>query len=203
MVRCLLNTKDFDIREALMRSGKEEFLLRGFEGASLRTICRKAGVTTGAFYAYFDRKEALFSAIVEPMLADFRRMYDGIMEKALTDVTSSEGNELEAIEFICARRDEFRLLFECSAGTKYAGFKDMLLDEVFAPSYQRCFERYATGPVDSAVVHLFVRIKFTQYMELIYGGYPMKDVKRLIRQYAAFTEAGFLRLIEELKRATA
>ncbi|MBR4692117.1 MAG: hypothetical protein IKP17_05115, partial [Oscillospiraceae bacterium] len=75
--------------------------------------------------------------------------------------------------------------------------------EVFAPSYQRCFERYAAGPVESAVVHLFVRIKFTQYMELIYGGYPMKDIKRLIRQYAAFTEAGFLRLIEELKRATA
>jgi len=198
-----LSTKDFDIREALVRSGREEFLLRGFEGASLRAICRKAGVTTGAFYAYFDRKEALFSAIVEPMLADFRRMYDRIAEKALADVTSSEENELEAIEFLCAHRDEFRLLFDCSVGTKYADFKDTLLETLFMRSYQRCFDRYAAGPVEPAVVRLFVRIKFTQYMELIYGGYPMKDVKRLIRQYAAFTEAGFLRLIEELKRATA
>ena len=198
-----MNTKDFDIREALVRSGKEEFLLRGFEGASLRAICRKAGVTTGAFYACFDRKEALFSAIVEPMLADYPRMYDGIVEKALADVTSNGANELEAVEFICAHRDEFRLLFDCSGGTKYAGFKDMLLDEVFMRSYQRCFDRYADGPVEGAVVRLFVRIKFAQYMELIYGGYPMKDVKRLIRQYAAFSEAGFLRLIEELKRATA
>ena len=121
-----MNTRDFDILEALVRSGKEEFLLRGFEGASLRAICRKAGVTTGAFYAYFDRKEALFSAIVEPMLADFRRMYDGIVEKALEDVASNGANELEAIEFTCAHRDEFRLLFDCSGGTKYAGFSGHL-----------------------------------------------------------------------------
>lgn len=40
-----------DIREALLKSGKEEFLAHGFEKASLRIICKKAGLTTGAFYA--------------------------------------------------------------------------------------------------------------------------------------------------------
>ena len=40
-----------DIREALLKSGKEEFLAHGFEKASLRVICKKAGLTTGAFYA--------------------------------------------------------------------------------------------------------------------------------------------------------
>ena len=198
-----MNAKDFNIREALLRSGKEEFLLRGFEGASLRTICKNAGVTTGAFYAYFDKKEALFSAIVDPMLERYRRMYDGVVRRAMADLKNGEGNEVEAIEFICAHRDEFRLLFDCAGGTKYANFRDELLDDVFMRSYQACFDRYAGFPVDPGVVRLFVRIKFSQYMELVYGGYPMQEIRRLIRQYAAFTEAGFTRLIEEIKYATA
>ncbi len=194
-----MNTKDFDTRKALLNSGKAEFLSCGFEGASLRTICRNAGVTTGAFYAYFDKKEDLFSAIVSPMLNDFHKMYDNIILLALADVQNNERNEIQAIEFICAHRDEFLLLFDCSAGTRYETFRSEMLDNLFMNSYQECFDRYAGFHVDPAVVKLFVQIKFAQYMELIYGGYSMRDIRRLIRLYASFTEAGFLRLIEKLK----
>ncbi len=198
-----MNTKNFDTREALLKSGKEEFLACGFQGASLRAICRKAEVTTGAFYSYFDRKEDLFSAIVEPMLSSFHSMYNGVIRRALEDVKNNERNEVEAMEFICAHRDEFRLLFECSAGTAYAGFRKELLDRLFMDSYQMCFDRYAGCAVDPGAVRLFVQIKFAQYMEMIYGGYSMEDIRRLIRLYASFTEAGFLKLIEELKTRSA
>ncbi len=194
-----MNQKGFDIKEALARVGKEEFLLHGFEGVSLRSLCKKAGVTTGAFYSYFKNKEELFSYLVEPMLKNFRNMYTDVVGKAMTDVKNNEGNELEAIEFICAHRDEFRLLFDCSAGTPYESFKEELLDDLFMNSYQACFDRYAGCHADPDVVRLFVRIKFAQYMELIYGKYPMDEVRRLIRIYAAFTESGFMRLIEQIK----
>ena len=42
-----------------------EFLEKGFRGASLREIVKKAGVTTGAFYGYYKSKEELFSAMVK------------------------------------------------------------------------------------------------------------------------------------------
>jgi len=198
-----MNAKDFNVRSALLKCGKEQFLLHGFEGASLRAICKNAGVTTGAFYAYFDKKDALFSAIVDPMLHAYYQMYDGVVRRAMQDVKNNEANELEAIEFICAHRDEFRLLFDCSAGTAYADFRKTLLDDLFMSSYQACFDRYAGGPVDPGIVRLFVRMKFIQYMELIYGGYSMQDIRRLVRRYAAFTEAGFARLLEEIKDETA
>ena len=35
-----------NIRAALLSSGKDQFLAYGFEKASLRTICKKAGLTT-------------------------------------------------------------------------------------------------------------------------------------------------------------
>ncbi len=195
-----MNTKDFNTREAVLTSGRQEFLTKGFEKASLRTICKNAQVTTGAFYSYFSKKEELFAAIVEPMLKKYYPMYDGVIRSAMADIRNCEQNEVKVIEFILAHRDEFRLLFDCSAGTKYEGFREELMDDLFMSSYQSCFDRYAGFEVSPKVVKIFVHMKFAQYMELIYGEYNMADIQKLIRQYAAFTEAGFTRLIEELKK---
>lgn len=52
--------------EKIQQAALEEFLEKGFRGASLRYIVKQAGVTTGAFYGYFSSKEALFASIVEP-----------------------------------------------------------------------------------------------------------------------------------------
>ena len=48
------------IRSAAM----QEFLKKGFKSASLRNIVKIAGVTTGAFYGYYDSKEDLFESLV-------------------------------------------------------------------------------------------------------------------------------------------
>lgn len=193
-----------DIREALLKSGKEEFLAHGFEKASLRVICKKAGLTTGAFYSHFSGKEELFDALVKPMLDGFSRMYKTVIAEELSDLTTGVDNELTSITYAVRHRDEFRLLFECSAGTKYEGFRKRLINEVFYPSYQAVFDRYAGrhagNPVDPALVRLILCMKFEEYMELIYGGYSMEEVRRLIVQLAVFSVAGFHRLLEELNR---
>ena len=48
--------------ENIQRAALDEFLDKGFLGASLRQIVKNAGVTTGAFYGYFSSKEALFAS---------------------------------------------------------------------------------------------------------------------------------------------
>ena len=48
------------VRSRLLEAGKEEFRDRGFLKASLRAICKKADVTTGALYFFFESKAALF-----------------------------------------------------------------------------------------------------------------------------------------------
>lgn len=125
-----------NIRELLLSSGKDQFLAYGFEKASLRTICKKAGLTTGAFYNHFSGKEDLFSSLVEPMIHGFRKMYQDVISQELADLTTGVENELTSITYAIEHKDEFRLLFECSKGTKYEGFKEYLIHEVFYPSYQ-------------------------------------------------------------------
>ena len=48
----------------ILSAAMQEFLKKGFKSASLRNIVKTAGVTTGAFYGYYDSKEDLFEALV-------------------------------------------------------------------------------------------------------------------------------------------
>lgn len=52
------------LRLDLLEAGKREFMDKGFQGASLRSIAASLGVTTGAIYRYYTDKEALFDALV-------------------------------------------------------------------------------------------------------------------------------------------
>lgn len=189
-----------NIKAMLLKSGKEQFLAHGFEKASLRTICKEAGLTTGAFYTHFSGKEELFSEIVEPMICGFQKMYQDVISQELSDLSTGTDNELTSITYAIAHKDEFRLLFECSGGTKYEGFKEHMLYDVFYPSYQEVFDRYAGRHVDPSLVRIILQMKFEEYMELIYGGYTMEEVKKLITQLTAFSEAGFLKLLEEINK---
>ena len=75
--------------ENIHKAAKEEFLEKGFKGASLRNIVKTAGMTTGAFYGYYGSKEELFSALVGSQ-------YDTIMGeyiKAQTDFRQLDPSE--------------------------------------------------------------------------------------------------------------
>ena len=69
-------SRDFQqTHENLLACAKEHFLENGFERASIREICKAAHVTNGAFYNHFEDKEALFGALVEPVVQAVSEMY--------------------------------------------------------------------------------------------------------------------------------
>jgi len=50
--------------EELVAAALEVFVERGYEGTTLADVARRAGVTKGTIYLYFENKEALFKAVV-------------------------------------------------------------------------------------------------------------------------------------------
>src|SRR5215813_14459412 len=50
-------------RRQIIEGAQAVFLAQGFDAASMGEIARKAGVSKGTLYVYFDSKEALFEAI--------------------------------------------------------------------------------------------------------------------------------------------
>src|SRR5258706_6679077 len=50
--------------EEIVAAALEVFVERGFAATKLEDVARRAGVTKGTIYLYFENKEALFKAVV-------------------------------------------------------------------------------------------------------------------------------------------
>ena len=50
-------------RRQILDGARRVFLAEGFDGASMGSVARAAGVSKGTLYVYFDNKEALFEAL--------------------------------------------------------------------------------------------------------------------------------------------
>ena len=55
------------VRESILNAATEEFFEKGYSGASMRDICRRAGTSVGNLYRYFENREAVFSSVVGDM----------------------------------------------------------------------------------------------------------------------------------------
>ncbi|MBK7351149.1 MAG: helix-turn-helix transcriptional regulator [Gemmatimonadetes bacterium] len=69
-----------DRPEEILRAALRVFAERGFAQARLEEVARKAGVSKGTLYLYFDSKDALFRAVVRatkgPILAESEAWLD-------------------------------------------------------------------------------------------------------------------------------
>lgn len=191
-------SRDFDTRAALLNSAKAEFLEKGFEQASLRAICARAHVTTGAFYSNFEKKDDLFRALIDPMMG----AYDSLYERAVALQCATKGDvrsgELAIMDFVMDHRDEFKLLFDCAQGSSYEGCKAALLER-FDKTCQESFDERAGEPVDPALVRTVVRMRFQQYVEMIYSDYDREHVLRITELLYVFLRNGSEALMKEMK----
>lgn len=182
-----MRIKHLDTRAALIKSGREAFLSLGFEKASLRDICANAHVTTGAFYSNFDKKEDLFHAVIKDELAGSDGSCDELANRLICkDLANGES---VMVEFIAGHKDLFRLLFDCSKGTPYEGFKEKLLNKL-EQTCQELLDSRAKTSVDPDIVHTITRMKFAQYCEVIYGDYDHAKVHYITNELGRFTMAG-------------
>ena len=61
-------TANPNVPEALLEAARAEFARRGLVGARVEDVCRRAGVSKGAFYLHFKSKEDAFRAILARFL---------------------------------------------------------------------------------------------------------------------------------------
>ncbi|WP_223691050.1 TetR/AcrR family transcriptional regulator [Leifsonia poae] len=63
-----------DTRALILKAATDEFADRGYEGASLRAVARRAGVDSALVHHYFDDKAELFTAALEAPLRPDRAL---------------------------------------------------------------------------------------------------------------------------------
>ena len=57
-----------NIRQKIYKAAVDEFKTRGYQDASIRNIAKNAGISLGNIYRYYDNKEALYLAIIQPLM---------------------------------------------------------------------------------------------------------------------------------------
>lgn len=71
-----------DTVEQLLEGARKAFVERGFYGARVEDICASAGLSRGAFYSGFGKKEDLFFALYDRMSAEVEQLFEGSLEEA-------------------------------------------------------------------------------------------------------------------------
>ncbi len=81
-------------RDRIINVATKEFALKGFENANINDIAKKAEISVGSLYKYFDNKQDLFLTIVNHNIAT--------MDNLLTALSQSDEDILLKVEQIFA-----------------------------------------------------------------------------------------------------
>lgn len=171
---------DSSIEPRLLESAKKEFLARGFELASLKDICDRAQVTTGALYKRYRGKEELFAAVVAEGVNsieearknksdfDFDLMSDDDLKNAWKMNKELLTGWFKLFE---KYRDSVVLLVKCSSGTRYSNFKHDFIEYVAESSYSMYEELIRRRLTDKKISKKIMHTLHSAYFEMVFEPY--------------------------------
>ncbi len=67
-------------RERIINAATMEFALKGFENANINSIAKKADVSVGSLYKYFENKQDMFLTIIHYSIATMEDMLNELLE---------------------------------------------------------------------------------------------------------------------------
>lgn len=194
--------------QSILEAAKTEFLEKGFRGASLRNIVKTANVTTGAFYGYYKSKEELFDAIVgkqaEYMMSTYKKAQEDFAnlppEEQLNCMSEISGECMEEmLDYSYNYLDEFKLILQCSEGTRYESFiHDMVEIEIDAThKFNDVLNSLGKNSrlVNPQLEHMLVSGMLSAYFEMIIHEMPKEQAKEYLKDLRVFYTAGWQKIM--------
>lgn len=114
-----------EIRVNILDAALEVFYEKDFLNASIREIAKKAHITPGLIYTYYENKEKLFEAVVNPVLIDWKNTVLSVSNDRKAD--SIHENEIEFIVNLFEYRRQFIILLDKSEGTPFETEKSKII----------------------------------------------------------------------------
>ena len=131
-----MKEKNLIAKAEFLELTKQAFLKKGYRGVSLRNAAAKAGKTTGFVYIYFKDKNDIFEHLVGPLV---EKINAKLIDKDMSfDPTLKTGVSLKEwvanymrflMELAENQSEEMDLLFLKSQGSKFANFKNELIEK--------------------------------------------------------------------------
>ena len=203
-----MSVKADNTRENILSMAKRHFLRDGLDGASLRSIVKDAGLTTGAFYKYFPTKESMFDALIDPYVEHIYQIYDDVLAEfeelspqEQTDhmaASSEEGIE-QIVDYVYDNYDSFRLLLKCGDSGKYADFIHGMVEREMQSTirYMEIMRKAGIDIplIDKSLLHMVSTGFFSSVFQVIEHDMDMETAKKNITQLKDFQTGGWEKLL--------
>ena len=186
---------------------KAEFLEKGYEKASIRSIGRRAGMAPAGLYRHYADKEAMFQAAVEPLLAEIdtwltdhkANKYGLVDQKAEADALFGQTFVDLVKEVIYPNKDEFRMLLCCAQGTRYENFiHDFVAGQQGEMAQAICYMKthgYPAAELKEEELHMLLSAYMTAVFEPIIHDYPKQSADHYLDTINHFFMPGWMEIM--------
>ncbi len=193
-----------DIKTNILLAAKEEFMLNGYNGASIRNIAQKANLTTGAIYNRFLGKDELFENLVgkraKELLDCFNFSQDEFMkldpakqEEMMYSYT--EGKVSHMIDIIYSDLEIFDLIINKSVGSRYEFYIDNMVEKEVTNTlvYMDVMKTmgHNVSNIDPTLLHMLCSAMFNLFFEPVRHSMKKEDAIKYINDALKFFNAGW------------
>ncbi len=193
----------------LLEAGIEEFSEKGPEGASVNAIAKKAGISVGVLYKYYENKEEFFQACLKKSLC--------VLESVLHDITESDDKLLvraekmiRAVQSYSRKYGDYIRMYNVitsGSGKKYVPMYAAEIESMTAKVYTGFIERaIKNGDIRNDINprlfafffdNLLTTLQFSYccdyYAERakVYCGEDFEDDEKVVSELLKFIESAF------------
>lgn len=200
----------YDItHKKILESGKELFLKNGYERTNLRELCKKAGVTTGAFYRHFEDKSSIFRELVDDVATGLLSGFDIAEDKCFDNIDTGNTDEIwnissdairEFINYIYMHFDIFKLIICCSDGTEYNNYIDRIVERELNSMY-RMYETLdkkgiSYNRVARNELHMIIHSYYACIFETVLHDFSKETALDSVQSLSSFFTAGWRKLLQ-------
>ena len=199
--------EDKATREKLLESAKQEFMEKGYMKASLRTICKNAGVTTGALYFFFQGKEDLLKELVEEPLrglavliqehfSEELETFAGVVNLGVDNADIRAAKKI--VHFLYQHYDVFLILLTKSQGSRYEDIVSHFAD--WGEEHYKMLLTHGTKnsvpDLDKYIVHWMTHLQINAFTHLLTHEPDEEKALAHIEQVVVFLVSGWNGMFE-------
>ena len=188
-----------DTRRKLIASAEEEFAQQGYEKASLRRICSRIGVTTGALYFFFNNKEDLFKNVIQPVtdqaIQILKEYQSRIQSEGVREESDSPMGDAETLgaffDLMYAHRYVVTIIIN-NQNSPFVGKFFESFKSVIAATIQAILYPGATyiEPYDSFIIEWLAQTEMTTIIDILRNDKTRQEADGHVTSALVFTQGG-------------
>lgn len=201
-----------ETKKKLLESAKKEFLEKGYMRASLRNICKNAGVTTGALYFFFRDKKALFAALVEEPLQKLYEIMNAHYQEEITetemvmeqltqqDMSGDLETAKQIVHYMYQYYDEFQLILVKGQGSGYESCVDQFVD-ITEKHYRRfadqVTEQMGIEKMGGYILHWMAHMQIDAFVYMLAHEESEEEAMKSVEAMVQYMVSGWLGLLRQ------